>query len=360
MNAHRPSRPVSARLAVGAVVAVATAFAGCDAGRREGMSVATAWPAAEREMIEKAFVRWAVGGPTAGRIQWVPLAPGDDLERLARHRRAPDVILGGPMRVHRRIEARGLVASDGQVAIAMNEAPAPVGRVPDPRRDPAVLADAQSRLTGPGWNAGYAALVRAAAGATLGPTGPPWTEGVSVLGQARDPTAARTFLRFLAETRPASGPTPSASVRNADGLLADLLGSTLVDARPELSAAWEAVERRHFPERAMRWLETPPPWPPASVARILEKEVGAMPMLGTLAGQVAPGPGARAWLVRSWLSPSRTIDAAWLDELAAADDGRLAREPRFRAWLRGEWTAWARQRYRRVARLSEFTGTIGQ
>ena len=41
-----------------------------------------------------------------------------------------------------------------------------------------------------------------------------------------------------------------------------------------------------------------------------------------------------------------------LAELAGAADGRLAREPRFRAWLRGEWTAWTRQLYRRVARLA--------
>ena len=37
---------------------------------------------------------------------------------------------------------------------------------------------------------------------------------------------------------------------------------------------------------------------------------------------------------------------------AGAAEGRLAREPRFRAWLRGEWTAWTRQLYRRVARLA--------
>ena len=53
--------------------------------------------------------------------------------------------------------------------------------------------------------------------------------------------------------------------------------------------------------------------------------------------------------MRSWDSPERTIDGAWLRDLAAAPGG-LAREPRFRTWLRGEWTAWARQHYRRIAR----------
>jgi hypothetical protein len=41
-----------------------------------------------------------------------------------------------------------------------------------------------------------------------------------------------------------------------------------------------------------------------------------------------------------------------LAEIARACDGRIADEPRLRAWLRAEWTAWARQRYRRVARLA--------
>ena len=94
----------------------------------------------------------------------------------------------------------------------------------------------------------------------------------------------------------------------------------------------------------------PPPWPPASVARILEREQNAMPLLETLAAEIAPEPDVRAWLLRSWLSPPRQVDGALLDELGGVLDGRLARSPRFRAWLRGEWTAWARKRYRRVAR----------
>jgi hypothetical protein len=42
-----------------------------------------------------------------------------------------------------------------------------------------------------------------------------------------------------------------------------------------------------------------------------------------------------------------------LDELATAASGKLTSEPRFREWLRAEWTAWARQRYRRVVRKVE-------
>ena len=75
-------------------------------------------------------------------------------------------------------------------------------------------------------------------------------------------------------------------------------------------------------------------------------------LLDTLAAQVTPDADLRAWLVRSWFGPQRLIDGRMLDELAGAVGGRLARESRFRAWLRAEWTAWARQRYRRVARLA--------
>jgi hypothetical protein len=100
------------------------------------------------------------------------------------------------------------------------------------------------------------------------------------------------------------------------------------------------------------WMTASPPWPPASVARFLNRESNAMPLIETLAAQLAPDPDVRAWLLRSWLAPARSVDGSLLDELAGAADGRLAREPRFRAWLRSEWTAWARQRYRRVARLT--------
>ena len=77
-----------------------------------------------------------------------------------------------------------------------------------------------------------------------------------------------------------------------------------------------------------------------------------MALTQTLAREIAPEPAVRAWLVRSWLAPSRLTDDTLLIELAGASDGRLCREPRFRDWLRAEWTAWARQRYRRVLRTA--------
>jgi hypothetical protein len=152
----------------------------------------------------------------------------------------------------------------------------------------------------------------------------------------------------------ASQPTPELELDPAvESLAADLLGATLVDAQDELWAAWGALERAGQPERALRWMDEPPPWPPAFVAKLLSRGgENAMSLTETLARELAPEPAARAWLMRSWLSPSRHVDLTLLAELSHAAGGRLGTEPRFRAWLRAEWTAWARQRYRRVARLA--------
>jgi hypothetical protein len=72
-----------------------------------------------------------------------------------------------------------------------------------------------------------------------------------------------------------------------------------------------------------------------------------------LAEQVAPGLEARYWLLQSWEATPRPLDGETLDAIAAAAGGRLLREPRFRTWLRTDWSAWARQRYRRVARQAQ-------
>jgi hypothetical protein len=74
-------------------------------------------------------------------------------------------------------------------------------------------------------------------------------------------------------------------------------------------------------------------------------------MIEDLAAQLAPDPELSFALVQSWLRPRRLINDSLLTELARTSAGRLVQEPRFRAWLRAEWVAWARQRYRRVARM---------
>ena len=107
------------------------------------------------------------------------------------------------------------------------------------------------------------------------------------------------------------------------------------------------------PERLARWMAEPPPWPPASVAALLDRGEDGMALLDTLAAEIAPEADVRSWLLRSWLRTPAPIDGTFLAKLAGAVDGRLAREPRFRAWLRAEWTAWARQRYRAYRMTNE-------
>jgi hypothetical protein len=237
----------------------------------------------------------------------------------------------------------------------------------DPRRDPAALACAEERLASGSWAQGYAELVRAAGqarsigrGADVAAPTPPsivdpgsgsgWAEGVGLVRGARGAGPARAFLRFLDE-RVGTGPPPAPEEPLAAALLADLLGATLVDAQDELRAAWAALIRSGRFEAWEERLTEAPPWPPASVTKLLGAEETAA-WAETLAEQVAPHVQERAWLVIAWERPPRPLDGRLLDELARAAGGRLAREPRFRAWLRAEWTEWARQRSRWILRAA--------
>jgi hypothetical protein len=121
-----------------------------------------------------------------------------------------------------------------------------------------------------------------------------------------------------------------------------------VDAQDELWTAWSSLDRAGRPSTTEAWLTEAPPWPPASV-EAFRSHRETEPLMATLAAEVAPDADLRAWLLQSWQQSPRPIDGERLRELARAVNGRLAREPRFRAWLRAEWTAWARQRYRHVA-----------
>ena len=218
------------------------------------------------------------------------------------------------------------VEPGGQISLAVSTAAANAKRrLADPRNDPVTLAWAMKELEPDRWHEGYARLVELAA---RSPRIAWHGEGTSIV-PGRD-------------SAPGEG-----------GLFADLLGSTLVDAQDELWVAWQALERAGFTGAARRWLTEPPPWPPASIKRYLERDSEtSMAMIETLAAELAPEPAVRAWLIRSWLRPARPVDGRLLAELAGAADGRLEREPRLRAWLVAEWTASARQRYRRVARLA--------
>jgi hypothetical protein len=361
------------------------------------LTIATAWPADERARLEHAFAAWAAArlgaedGPL--RIDWVEVEPGDDLVRLVLPPGRPrdwrarplDVVLGGPVSAYAELAQAGrLVAADGpdrppwriarRVPIGWASLPPRRGdraasddfALDDPRHAPLTLAWAQGVFRATGWPEGYA-VERAEAGITPalpfrgdaglvflpGPSTAEWVEGVALVQGGDNPTLATLFLEFLAThdraraADPRETPTPA-----ADALLRDLLGATLVDAHGELVRAWRAWERAGRPVEHGRWLTEPPPWPPASVDRLLKAQGGA-PLLDTLLEQITPNADTRAWLRRSWLTAERRVDGPLVAEIATAVDGRLAREPRFRAWLCGEWTAWARQRYRRVERQLE-------
>jgi hypothetical protein len=374
-----------------------------EADRRDLTSAFGVWAAANPD---------AVAG--SAQIRWITLAPGDDLLRVARRRVAPDVILGGVSGDYQRLARAGklvpiertkhpvwCVARRGPIGLEVGRR-SPRGAIPagtptfdDFRRDPVALAWAKGQLTAEGWPEGYAQLVKAAgnrrrigrqAGAALAavergeaqstpwpapravgrPDGPElpaftdlklgdWIEGVGIIRGGSNPSLAQEFIRFLEDRGLAESPrTDDLRVEpDVDPLLADLLGATLVDAQDELWAAWRRLEAAGHPEKAERWMTEAPPWPPASIGRMMHQGEAGAALLETLMAELVPESEPRAWLVRSWDVATRPIDGVVLTEFAGAHDGRLMAEPRLRAWLRSEWTAWARQRYRRVARLAE-------
>jgi hypothetical protein len=337
--------------------------------------VATTWPVAYRAAIESEFQKWQatrVGsdGRSVIRLTWLPVERGDHLIGITRRTLAPDVIAGINLPAFDGLDAAGsLLVADGQtVGCRVESAGARGGgtQAGDPRTDAATLGWALDQLEPSRWREGYAGLVQWAGNeprigttalSTDSAASRSW-EGVAILKNAPEPARARAFLQFLLETKhgePIVGEEQRRSPYDAEtqSLVADLLGSTLVDAQDELWVAWRALEAAGSPERARAWLTEPPPWPPASIEKYLKREgENAMKLIETLAAELAPQPAARAWLVRSWLAPPKVVDAALLTEMAHAAEGALGRERWFRAWLRAEWTASARQRYRRVTRLS--------
>ena len=246
----------------------------------------------------------------------------------------------------------------------------------DPRVDGPSLAWAVKVLEQRPWREGYATLVKLAAHerriggrATAGRRPPHHDAGLdevdfsprecaAILRSTRDPADAREFVRFLIETREMeAAPTPSgdgsARDRDVESLVGDLLGATLVDAQDELWAAWRALEEAGSPEPAHKWLIEPPPWPPASIEKYLKREgERAMSLIETLAGELSPRPGGPRLADPELAQVAAGGGQNLLAEMAHAADGALVHEPRFRSWLRAEWTASARQRYRRVAKLA--------
>ncbi len=384
---HAPCRTIRLAALIFPIV-----LGGCQDADDNALTIATVLTGPERENLEKMLIGQRP-------VRWIMVSSGDDLERLVRRRNPPDLIMGSPASLFESLAAQGLLEPDEPGGPSWREiarwklgmaayrpargAPAPRLKsdltFDDPRVDRISMAWMESELRRDSWAGGYVRLVRQARGARppgrqtgaalaaveRGEVGmapavcaqshkvswdfeqiAPWGYGVAVVRGGPHAAEARAFLKTFFGSFETPPPTLSPAARS---LTADLLGATLVEAHEELVAAWSALDAAKDPERPIQWMTQAPPWPPASVAKLLAAP-NAMPMVETLAAEIAPEPDVRAWLLRSWLAPPRLIDGALIDELAGAVEGRLVREPRFREWLRGEWTAWARQRYRRVAR----------
>src|SRR5438309_1065171 len=89
------------------------ALSGCALDDPNTLTVATAWPAAERARVEASFRRSA--GPDV-KIRWLLLSPSDDPARLVKRRNPPDVLLGGPASTFARLDGASAfvpLAEDG-------------------------------------------------------------------------------------------------------------------------------------------------------------------------------------------------------------------------------------------------------
>ena len=321
--------------------------------------IATPWPVEAREACAAAFAHDSGNGP----ITWVEL--GSHRWADVRDRRGGvDLILGGPAHAMQVLADQGHLISikpNDPVAWRQVQRPGPAEVVPpglDPRDSPATLAEAQRVLSIKGWNEGYESLVRRPVGYPFAPAdpikidGPPRIEAIALVRGGSHPDQAERFLTALTAEGWITPSPPDAEVQaRTDDLVADLLGAALIDARNERRDAQMALETHSHPAIAEGAVGQLPPWPPASVAQLQEGE-GRGPLAEALIEQIAPDPTARLWLAASWHQPRQRVNLDLLRAISAAEGGQLVREPRFRAWLRGEWTAWTQQLYRRVARLA--------
>jgi hypothetical protein len=366
-------------------------FVGCDVGGPNDLVIACSWPERERSKVEADFRSWLeqFGDPTSvTRLHWVGLDPSRDPAAASPLDPRPDVLLGGPCAPYRVWAERGAIEDEGlgwfvvrrrtfgldlggpygdpDEPFTLDELAGPAfsGRLAlaDPRTDPAALVLAAEYLRVSSWNEGFAALAglyenaaqvsrgdpvslveRGRANAAIVPGGadgsisPPITyeEGAAMVREVDHPEPARAFFRFLRERRPEVESTPLAFKPEALSLLADLLGSTLVDPHHERHAS-----------PGPRASDLLPRWPPQGIAALRAREEGE-DLVRLSAEELVGDDEARAWLLRSWQRPG-VVDGDLLNDLARAAGGRLVREPRFRAWLRAEWTESARSRRRQA------------
>lgn len=310
---------------------------GCSSPGDE-LVVATNWPESLCRSIEKPLVQTM-------RIRWLRLPPSSDpTQTLARHSTV-DVVLGGRPESHHALALRGRLQpfdpGDGALWKHVSRSGSPDSR--SPNEGLSTLMDSPKE-----WTKEYARLILSTAENRNDPASAT-IEGVSLAARSSHRVQAKKFLEAIGESNPAT-PAPT--------FLPELLSAALFDSAAELREARRMLRERGDPARAFAWMLEAPPWPPASISRMKAKLEGAS-LVETLVGQIAIDSSSRKWLIEAFNRTPSPIDGAFLRELDEVENGRLASDPRFRSWLRAEWSSWTSQRYRRIARglLSEKQAT---
>jgi hypothetical protein len=363
MELQRRFHRLATRIAAAAIAAVF--LSGCARDPANALVIATDWTTTETS----AMPRQVAGRP----IVWRRVARGDDPTRIVEAGLPVAVVLGGPWASFERLDAQGRwhAAADAappygrwQIVPRARRPLDPVARVwSDPRRDPAARGEVRRELAGSAWPGAYAEALLGQGGQTTaeGSTrddldsaaDSPLTalefEPIAIVGGRAD-SATAEFLRAL-DARPIEA--IHARAATLEPVLLELAGACFVDASAELHRAIEIEPR--LSSRHRGFLLEPPPWPPASVTRLREQassgSVEAGRWLETLAREIEPDDERRARVLESWESLPRAVDSELLD-LLVSELSTASPNPRFRSWLRAEWTAWARQRFRRVVRLA--------
>ena len=155
------------------------------------------------------------------------------------------------------------------------------------------------------------------------------------------------FQRFCHDTNRLKTVISADKTASAEVML-DLAAILLDRCHADLQAAWQVIDQSTGEERARteRYLTERPPWPPASVQDLAKRR--GFEYVVALVEQMAVDGDERDWLIHEFQQPAGLVD---LKRLENAVDGRLKNSIRFRAWLRAEWSAWVRQRCRRVQRF---------
>lgn len=365
--------PKLGRWLVAALTAAAFGPSGCSTGDRP-LVVVTDWGSGRQAEAERL---WSAQGGPAGPVTWIEIRP-EHFEGWLAAGGPADLILGGPSWIHQELDGAGRLAAGAPgegapwVVVGRRECRLVGGESAngtrgelgdDPRVDPSARRSMTGWLGGPDWAARYGQLVAAVGAAEIGEAGAAesgevargsWVlvEGGAVPRGSRDRDRAAALLAVLADGEREVATDAPVLVGE---LTAELLGATLVDAREDLKEAAQSIADAGRPRLAVERLAEPPPWPPASILQLRDDPSRAED-LDALADELTTGLACRAWLRTSFDRPRTVIDGSILAELAAVDDGRLARSPHFRAWLRAEWAAWAGQWYRWVGRRAADRG----